>query len=915
MRPNIRRPLFDGMREIHAIWFDVALIGEAQARRRVLAWWQAGARLHRAADGYVLTLARPQYADCDTLDGLALCRVDGILSSAPLAADERHAVPHGGCWLVRGAQALTFSLTAAEAIDPAAWIDLGAIAIREPLKFPVAKARATLDAPEESKSLRDILEGAIPPPSKRREEFLQAVQAQVHKKKGGGIGRAAASAGMAAAAGAGLLAMFASMLFGRRSGTGTGTGTGSRAANGRPSAPARPQPNSPWKQRLYAAAARLAEMTSMSRLIGWRQAAYLRKMVDMFERGDVAEALRHAIPIDGDATSERQALGAPQARSSLDITAPGGTTSVIGLDPQVQNYLRQSYRQLFQRLEREGRIDEATFVLAELLHAGVEAVDYLERNGRLKQAAQLAETLELAPGIAVRLWLLAGDAPRAIRIARLKGAFAEAVLLLERKQHPEAAMLRSLWGEYLFERGDLIEAAEAIWPIEKYRDLALTWLLQAEQAGRTLGARALVRKLALMPDSLAASVPAISALLESQADDGAQLRASLATELIALGAHSTATSRLAGEVLRYVIPERDAGLNQLDKRMLNTLLTCADAALLKSDLPPLEFGKAQVSAVPNYGASPASNPLQAQHDQRGLMQIHDARRLPDGHYLIALGESGVVRINGAGKQLVHFPLPAYHLVLAQNGERALALARRGDVVRASRIDLTTCKVSDWLSHPFDSWADQFDGVVWNAVIDNRIVAIDTSKDTLSVIWQIADLPGQVIDFLDDGATQTILLANDQELQQWRYVLPARRLTQREVVPLPSDGSGTKVLAHGASTFPLLLSVTESADGTMLSARRPGRSHLLVALGQVDPKSLKAEVKDGWLLVHSRSGEGGYRCQVVDRKVDAIVAELRLPLAQQPAVAAHDNHLLVFDRAGRLIDVDFATGTVRSMTLS
>lgn len=900
MRHNIRRPLFDGMREIHAIWFDVALIGEAQARRRVLAWWRAGACLHRAADGYVLTLARPQYANCDTLDGLALCRIDGILSSAPLAADERQAVPHGGCWLVRGAQAHAFSLTAAEAIDPAAWIDLGAIAIREPLKFPVARARVTLDAPEEAKSLRDILEGAIPPPSKRREEFLQAVQAEVNKKKGGRIGRATASAGMAAAAGAGLLAMFASMLFGRRTGTGTRTGSG------QPSALARPQANPPWKQRLYAAAARLAEMTSMSRLIGWRQAAYLRKMVDMFERGDVAEALRHAIPIDGNAASERQALGAPQARSSLEITAPGGTTSVIGLDMQVQNYLRQSYRQLFQRLEREGRIDEATFVLAELLHAGVEAVDYLERNGRLKQAAQLAETLELAPGIAVRLWILAGDAPRAIRIARLHGAFAEAVLLLERKQHPEAAMLRSLWAEYLFERGDLIEAAEAIWPIEKYRDLALTWLLQVEQAGRTLGARALVRKLALMPDSLAASVPAISALLESQADDGAQLRASLATELIALDAHSAATGRLAGEVLRYVIPERDAGLNQLDKRMLNKLLTCADAALLKSDLPPLDFGKALVVPVPQM--------LQAQHDQRGLMQIHDARRLPDGHYLIALGESGVVRINGAGKPLVHFPLPAYHLVLAQNGERALALARRGDVVRASRIDLTTCKVSDWLSHPFDSWADQYDGVVWNAVIDNRIVAIDTSRDKLSVIWQVGDLPGQVIDFLDDGATQTILLANDKELQQWLYMLPSRRLAQRDTVPFPPEDVA-KVLAHGGSTFPMLVSVKENADGATLSARRPGGSHLSVALGQIDLASLKVEVKDGRLLVHARTSDGVYRCQVTDRKIDQVVAELRLPHPLQPGAAAHDNHLLVFDRAGRLIDVDFGTGSVRSMTLS
>ncbi len=911
MRSNIRRPLFGGMREIDAIWFDVALIGEAQARQRVLGWWQAGARVHRAADGYLLTLAKPRFVNCEALDGLALCRVGGILSSAPLAADERTAIPHGGCWLVRGAQAHAFPLADADLLDPATWIDVSAIAIRAPLALPVSTARVMLDAPEESKSLRDILEGAIPPPSERRAEFLRAVRAESHKKSAG-IGGKVAAAGLAAAAGAGFLSLLLSRLFSR--GIGNGNGTGSGSGSGTPSGPRKPMPDAPWKQRLYAAAARLAAFSKMSKLIGWRQAAYLRKMVDMFERGDIAEALRHAIPIDGNPQSERQAFGTPQARSSLEITAPGGTSSVIGLGPEIQSYLRQSYRQLFQRLEREGRIDEATFVLAELLKSGVEAVDYLERNGRMKQAAQLAETLELAPEIAVRLWILAGDAPRAVRIARLTGAFAEAVRQLERTQSAQAGPLRALWAEYLSDRGDLVEAAEAIWPLEQYRSLALRWLLQAEQAGRALGTRALVRKLALMPDSLADSVPAISALLESQAHDAAQLRASLATELIALGVHSTATKRLAGEVLRHVIAERSAGLNQLDKNAINKVLAFGDAAMLKSDLPPLNFDAAPSATVPNYGVRAPAAPLDAELDERGLMQIHDARRLPDGHYLIALGESGVVRVNRAGKQLVHFPLPAYHLVLSQNGERMLALARRGDMIRASRIDLTTCKVSDWLSHPFDSWADQFDGVVWNAVIDNRIVAIDTSKDKLSVIWQVADLPGKIIDFLDDGATQTILLANDRELQQWRYVLPARRLGQRDDVPLPPEGVAM-VLAHGTSASPMLVWIKDGADGTVLTASRPGGVELAFKLGLVDPASLKAEIKDGWLMVCTRTGDGLFRCHVANRNADKVVAELRLPQANHPGVAAHDGHVLVFDRNGRLIDVDIAAGSVRSLTLS
>ena len=67
-----------------------------------------------------------------------------------------------------------------------------------------------------------------------------------------------------------------------------------------------------------------------------------------------------------------------------------------------------------------------------------------------------------------------------------------------------------------------------IWPLEEYRSVALSWLMQAEQAGRRPGARALVRKLALMPDSLASSLETITAMLEQAGDDGAATRASLA---------------------------------------------------------------------------------------------------------------------------------------------------------------------------------------------------------------------------------------------------------------------------------------------------------------------------------------------------------------------------------------------------
>ena len=54
-------------------------------------------------------------------------------------------------------------------------------------------------------------------------------------------------------------------------------------------------------------------------------------------------------------------------------------------------YLYQLYHASYKRLEAQNRIEEAAFVLAELLHANEQAVALLERHGKLKLAAELAE--------------------------------------------------------------------------------------------------------------------------------------------------------------------------------------------------------------------------------------------------------------------------------------------------------------------------------------------------------------------------------------------------------------------------------------------------------------------------------------------------------------------------------------------
>lgn len=896
MKHKVRRPLYEGMQLVHALWFDLALIGEAEARRRVLRHWTPGARLHAVQDGFLLMLAAPRYGHCAAFDGLPLCLQAGILSSAPLAADERAVTPPAGLWLVRAAQAQLISLVVAPRIDPAAWLDLDAIVLHAPLRPPPVAATAEAAAAAADAALlgtipvRDIFSGTIPPPSAKREDFLR----QIDKAQRGGK-TTSAGAGIALKMASALVRLF---------------GSATRAASSQQASHRTIRQPSALGQRLAALAARLAVFTGVSKAIGWQQAAYLRKLIELLEQGDMGEALRHAIPLDTLSQASRPAFGAPRPRSSLDISGPGQTHSAINLGSELERYLRTTYRSTFERLDREGKIDEATYVLAELLKCGAEAVDYLEKKGRIKQAAQLAETMELAPEIAVRLWCMAGNIERAVQLAQLGQAFAAAVKLLEQRQSPQAPVMRLLWAEDLALRGQLIEAADAIWPVPEQHGKALAWLLEAERAGGTLGIRGLLKKLALLPTSLADSEAAVLQLLDEDSAYGAQKRMFMGTELLMLSQHSSATKRVAAELMRPLLADRMAERNNFDRKSLTRLLSLSDGGVLKADLPPMSL--AAMAQSPRLAVRTA--PLRVQLAERGLLTIHDARRLPDGHYLLALGESGVIRIDRHGRQLAQFPVPATRLVMAAGGQRALALVQRDSMWRVSRIDLIARKVSDWIIQPLRFWAEQYDGLVWNAVIDNRLVAIDTSQDQLKVIWQVADLPGRVVAFLEEQGTQTLLLSTDEDIQQWRYQLPMRRLMQRDSFPLPSDHV-LALLPHSSRDRPTVIRAVAEAPYASLQVHNGGAATPFTLALQVLFYSPEVAQAAGFLLVRSHpEHDASLDCLVADGRTGKVLAHLSLAECESARVHLDDGHILLFDKQGRLIDICCEDSQVHTLTL-
>lgn len=882
----IRRPLFDGTREVKAIWFDCDLIGVAEARRRILCHWCPDARLYEVQGGYLLEFARSQLLHCANLDGLALCMEGGILSSAPLAADERSLTAAGTIWLIRGATADQIELMKARKIDPASWIDLGAVAVLKPLQLPRPVSAQIAEMPEPNSELRTILNGSIPAASKESQKFLRQAKASMKNDKSRGLVKSMIVGAVFAPLG--LLGLIAGMFVTGQVSTGSG---GSKV---------KPSGLSPFAKRFSDALAKIAMLTRISKVIGWRQAAYLRKMMDLFENGDLHDALRHAIPLDSlDNIDKRQALGAPSARESLEIVGPNHAGSSIGLDASLRNHLRKTYRNTFERLDREGKIDEATFVLAELLKCGEEAVTYLERKGRLKQAAQLAESMELSAEIIARLWCLAGDFDRAIRVARLGRAFSGVVKLLETKQHPHAKTMRTLWAQDLASSGNLIEAVEAIWPLQDERATALNWLLQAGKAGGDLGIRALARQLALMPESIHDWRGAIFSVLQCEGEEGYLQRTRMAQELLSLPNQSTATRQFAAAIVRQVIPELMAGMNQIDHRDLRKLIDLSDAAVLKADLPTLHLPKLKAEIALHHRNVPITLVL----DERGLQPIHDACALDGGNTLLALGEIGVSLIDKKGRQLLYFPIPAHHLVPSENGQRALALARRDGVMRISQIDLITRKMSDWILQDINFWDESYDGLIWNSVINNRLVAVDTTRPHLSISWQVGDLPGNIVAYAGCTRTQAMLIASGDDVQQWRYALPTRRLTQRDSFPLPTQDVW-RLLPNPDRKEPLTLKLLVRDDLAILGVHQgngfPDFEIPLPALKNEPTVSLK---EDLLLIRYQVNLSANWYCIIVDIQSHKTLIEIEIANALAPQFRASANTILVFDQAGRLLHID------------
>lgn len=554
-RPPIRRPIHRGSVLAAGLFVDVrGSEGEAAARARLLRVMGAGARLFRTEGLLIACIRVPLRLSTTAAPAGLLVRYGDLLSSAPLEKDEVAGLNTVGpaAVIVLGGAPVIVPLDAAHGEDPATWIDVADFEVTsgiEPLGQPEAAPRQAIAASEAT--VRSSLGVAAAPAEAIAIRRALSGRGSPAEGEAALAGAAGARSGLLGRVAAGLLAGLSAFLdrlsrvsggAPARAGAGAGRSRGGARTGAGTALAAREDERPPGRSWLSALsrglgtlALRLLVASRMAHVVGRRQAEYLSRMLDMFERGDLDAALRHAIPLGGDGGGEPAppALGTPSPRSDLAI-APARLAAASALYSGLDLFeeLRSRYRRAFEQLERAGDIERAAFVLAELLGADEEAVAFLEKHRRFRLAAEIAEARGLPAGLVVRQWFLAGDVRRAVLLSRARGAFADAVHRLEASgRKREAESLRLAWADSLAEAGSFAAAVSVVWPVEPARKLAGQWLDLAILAGGITGAQMALRKARLFPDSYPDIRDHVLGLLREEGEDGLSLTRALAVEI------------------------------------------------------------------------------------------------------------------------------------------------------------------------------------------------------------------------------------------------------------------------------------------------------------------------------------------------------------------------------------------------
>jgi hypothetical protein len=919
MAPSLRSPVLRGSVLADGFLFESSIVPTRVARRRILDLWRVGARIFRLPRGLVLILPVPVRVRAEAAPGAPLVRSGTSYQTMPAGAFAAAPPPAASLVHMVSGVVETVALPAVEE-EPALWLriaEIASLAPLEPLGEPVAARDLPPPAPEPESDVHALLGPAVPGPDARRAAVLATLLAAA----GGGStqGNVSGAARAGTALGIGLVGalgrLFGWLLRGRATRSGNGGVPANRRVGTAERQPLPPAPLTGWWRRLLL---RMVMFTRLARVLGQRQAAYLARTIRLFEEGDLEEALRHAIPLGAMETALTPALGLPARRPSLELSLTGGAaTSAIAMGIAPYEYLRQLYRSAFERLDRADRVEEAAFVLAELLHADAEAVAYLERRDRLRLAAELAEGRRLPAGLVVRQWFLAGDRRRAVRIARQQGAFFDAVTRLATSHPQEAEALRLTWADALASAGDYAGAVDAIWPVASARALALAWIDRAIALGEEQAPRMLARKVAVAGAEKWDEVAGQAKPLLDATDPNVALARLLFLQALAKEDASDAACALVRAVLRAALLADSRPWVLYASGLHRQLLEWTRDRDLRTDLPALP---------PITTARPGRDLIELVLADRGVAPVHDVAVLPSGRALLALGEAGV-RLVGAKGNLVHrFGEPASRLVVSVHGDRALALARRGEALRIALLDLHDRTSRHLADLRLDAFATSYDGETWWVAQAGAIAAIDLIEPGLPCRYRVSDL-GRVLGPVWSPAGVAFLATSDG-LEQFDYELPSFTLRRRAPILLLTDpaADGTDL----APVLPLLGAAVRKGAGTVVAQFDPRSSTVaLCCFSESGRQEIRLEqprggetpgaspwpgdlrlAGDGARVAVTLPCESGTEVLLLALPTLKPTARIRLPGSRRVCVRLEANTLEIGDDRGQAAVIDLESGTVR-----
>ncbi len=938
--PLPRALVHRGVVEASGFLIDATLAGHLEARRRVIDLWTPGAVVYQVARGWFVRLPAPRRVECDLSPGLPLVKEraapEGTLVGAPIDPAELRALdpPPGAVVRPRAGHTVTERPAEADREDPSTWLDVEgfAIVVTSSLGAPPVEPRLSSPRPV-SFDARTRLKG-VPAAAPELAEVLAALsrgettaseRQAPRRQRLSPIGLAMAAlhtlrwslrgwrrpviAGGAEVSGAS--ASSGQWAFGVAGAAGTAGAAGHRSSPARRTTPLSDRVTA----GLHRLSARLRVVSSLSAFLGRRHAAYIQRMIEMFEQGDLLEALRYAIPLGSEVAETLRGLPLriPTPRRDLDVKPDSKPSwTVAHFAPDLYGELQRIYRSAFERLEAQGSVEEAAFVLAEVLNSHEEAVAFLERNGRAWLAAEMAEARNLPPGLLVRQWFLAGDRERAFWIARRTGAFSDAVTRLERtRNQEEAESLRLLWAAGLAEAGDYSAAVDAIWPIPEARHMALEWMDRAIEQGGTSAGRMLARKVTLVPDQFEDVRDRVQGILESWRAEGASQRLAFA-ESLAQGPKTPAAQTLARAAVRAVA--RDSGRfgARMSPARFRQLVAFADDGALKADAPALPLPDREP-----WIAREGVWKIEIAGTDAGTMQGYDAAFLPSGLTAVALGEAGVRLLSRAGRTVADIDQPAHRLVLSDLGDRAIALAYRGAAARLTRLDLASRQAEPWCDARFEAFAPDYDGALWYVVSPDGLIAVDATSRRFDGPWGVP-VHGKVLTVARSASRCSLVSAGvagvggaggtgGEEPEVLTYEVPALQLRSRQDVPIAARGrvGGARQLAVAPDG-----AVTEQwVSAAMLQIKTHGAPTVQIPLPGEDWEPGELVLSGEWVL-GSAFGSNSARVYMVHRGTGKVKGEVVLGRTRRVTLHVQGQTLCLADDRGRVLVLDLEYGQIR-----